>query len=524
MKSKNAKKKIQVTAILIACFASVVLFQNFSPPVASEIVFVGYSTDKISEIGTASGRLDKVGLQLVVNPDNDKNRNVTRIVLEKGRVYNNQIVIKHSNVVLDCNHAILDGGGKLDSGIHITGALNSEQRRTIKNVIVRNCIFRNYANGIRIENSLTTSGLRNPNLSSAVALTNWIDSIQNSEERIVERNSIRDQSPRNISIENVKIENTGLGIYVGPYVNGVVITDSTVTRTTIGAHLSYGSQKTRIQRSVFSENGLRGTPGSDREAIVMDSSSHNVISHNVFANNFGAAIRTYKNCGEAAPNLKGVKEKAGKTREEGADFNLITNNSFYLTNSFYKKHQQENYQAISIAARQSRNSLGWMCSDGFYYVESNKAKVFGNKEKRMIIKDKEGKFNYAKLESVVDSFGKAYEASSLKAYARDYSRSNIVTNNSFRNYGTAAISIQDDQNKITNNMFKQPGNVSGFIVVGSRTRNKIDDPIIKNKVEDNCVDGAPINPSLIHGSDSSNNIVSSNKCGYVFTKLQTRTP
>lgn len=96
---------------------------------------------------------------------------------------------------------------------------------------------------------------------------------------------------RDIRIERVGIENVEQwGIYVGQNSRGIRIDDVHIDRAYGGIYLEAGSRSTLIRNA-------RITNSTDREAVAVDSSSHNVIEGSYFAGN-GNAINIYKNCGE----------------------------------------------------------------------------------------------------------------------------------------------------------------------------------------------------------------------------------
>ena len=66
------------------------------------------------------------------------------------------IVIIRSNLVLDCNNAVLDGGTTTSSGITI-------MQTATKNLVIKNCNVTNYENAIKTVSNLTGSSILNSN-------------------------------------------------------------------------------------------------------------------------------------------------------------------------------------------------------------------------------------------------------------------------------------------------------------------------------------------------------------------------
>lgn len=488
----------------------------------AKTIEVGYSRHKASAKESQNVALlaGKSGNALYVDPKRSGEQVV--VLLEAGKTYTSTFTIRHSNVVFDCNHATLDGQGNSGVAILITGELGNGHRRQIKNIKIQNCLIKNYGTGVRIENVLRGPGVSNP---EDPAIPNWFEHVTSSPERIALRESYRQASPKNIVLSNIRADGIkNHGIYIGPFMKDVLIENVTLADSQTGVHISNGSTGTRVLKSWFLRNGLRSSsPEADpkpyttyREAIVIDGSSRNVISHNIFQNNYGKAIATYKNCGEATENSKQVLEKMGKTREESSDFNTIANNYFYLSDSFYLKNKNKRFRAIEIASRQDRLALQWMCSDGFYYIEENvnKSQVYGSATERLIVHDKNGKFNFNNLESI-----DGHNRSVLSGYARDYSKRNLIFNNKFKNFEVGAVTIMDDHNIVQNNYFKK--SIPGLIVIGSKYRGLVADPVHGNKSVGNCAGSKKKSPLLyfIGASSKENNNIPPDSCSHEPFKL-----
>lgn len=332
--------------------------------------------------------------------------------------FRGQIIINRSNVILDCQGRMLQGEQQ-----HPSIQINSPSNKPIENITIKNCRFSQHQNtAIHIQNNTAQSTGIHPQYSQ--------ERIQNINSRIAKicklapktkrpqlRQCIRTHSPKSINIINNYFENNQIAIYIAPYIQGINILNNQFNSNTIAIHLSHDSHATVIQSNHFLHNGRRlpsSTAKTYRETIAIDGSSYNHISGNTFMNNYGVAVRTYKNCGE----------HQSKTREEGANHNIIENNLFELSRDFAEEHSTSQIErvffAVSIASRQSLNSAQWACSDGY-----------------------------------------VYEHKSLKI-ANDQSIHNIISHNQFKHY-SHAIRIQDSANTIKNNKFL----TASTIILGS---------------------------------------------------------
>lgn len=376
------------------------------------------------------------------------------VQLTKGQTYTGQVLIDHSNVVFDCNHALIKGDGNpsapLGVGITIQGPTNKQ----LKNITIKNCMvtgFQDY--GATVYNSFNNGVGIKPTFSQATidqinqtTITNTGCAANSNPDRLYVRDCVRSVSPENILIDNSYFYSNGHGINIKQYVSGVVVKNSTMNNNVIGMHISYSSAKTYVLDSIFQGNGYR-TDGTYREAIAMDSTQQNYIAGNSFGNNYGTGIRMYKNCGE----------NQGNTREDHTSYNTIINNDFYLTNSFTSNDTDTDwnqyFKAISVADRQSRAASQWDCSDGYYYVNGS------------------------------------------VQVARDYSKYNSIKTNTFRNF-RMPIRIQDNSNTLENNVFLNSNGITVMpkVSIGSifRSDTSINDPVVGNVVSGNQTEGTTV--------------------------------
>lgn len=142
----------------------------------------------------------------------------------------------------------------------------------------------------------------------------------------------------NITFEDLVIQDTGLGIYLGTFSDNVNINRVQVDNSSrIAIYSEAGSHNVRITNSIISNN-------NSREAIAIDSTYDSEVSNTVFLNNREGGINLYQNCGE----LKGIV--CPVIRSTPSNNNRIIGNTFINTG----------VSGVHVASRQGRNhSLGW---------------------------------------------------------------------------------------------------------------------------------------------------------------------
>lgn len=142
----------------------------------------------------------------------------------------------------------------------------------------------------------------------------------------------------NITFEDLKIQDTGLGIYLGTFSDTVNINRVHVDNSSrIAIYSEAGSHNVRITNSIISNNNTR-------EAIAIDSTYDSEVSNTVFLNNREGGINLYQNCGE----LKGIV--CPVVRSTPSNNNRIIDNTFVNTG----------VSGVHVASRQGRNhAAGW---------------------------------------------------------------------------------------------------------------------------------------------------------------------
>ena len=142
----------------------------------------------------------------------------------------------------------------------------------------------------------------------------------------------------NITFEDLLIQDTGLGIYLGTFSDNININRVHVDNSSrIAIYSEAGSHNVRITNSIISNNNTR-------EAIAIDSTYDSEVSNTVFLNNREGGINLYQNCGE----LKGIV--CPVIRSTPSNNNRIIGNTFVNTG----------VSGVHVASRQGRNhSLGW---------------------------------------------------------------------------------------------------------------------------------------------------------------------
>lgn len=199
--------------------------------------------------------------------------------------------VRKPNVLLDCGGLVFDGSAGPE-GAALPRAIDFDKAVAppIHDVVLRNCEFRNYAQGI-----VAAGG------------------------GIAEHKGLA-----NITLQNIVLRNIdGGAVKIGAHNRDNLLERVEITRARLyGVYLEAYSSRTTIRNSRFIDNGWSASEAG-REAIAIDASSHNVITGSFFKNNKYAGIALYKNCGEPA---KGSATPILRT--QGANYNTIERNEF----------------------------------------------------------------------------------------------------------------------------------------------------------------------------------------------------
>jgi hypothetical protein len=235
-------------------------------------------------------------------------------------------IFDRSERTLDCNNGIIDHGWgrtSLPNGTATTQetripAVRFYDDRSLDDITVRNCTIRG-TNHIGIQATRFFGGEFGP------------DGVLDEGEALPVGHS-------NIVFEDLKIEDTGLGIYLGTYSENVGISRVHVDNSQrIAIYSEAGSHGVRIRDSIITNNNTR-------EAIAIDSTYNSEVSNTLFVNNREGGINLYQNCGELKGGVCPV------LRSTPSNNNRITNNTFVNTG----------VSGVHVASRQGRNhSLGW---------------------------------------------------------------------------------------------------------------------------------------------------------------------
>jgi len=243
-----------------------------------------------------------------------------------GDAINFSAIFDESNRTLDCKGGSIDHGWSSQSDSTITPSHRGRQMpfvrlfddRSLSNINVQNCTMRGtFHAGIQMTRffggQLGGDGVLGPNEPLPVG-------------------------HHDIKIENVRIEGTQVGIYLGNFSEDIDIDNVEIDGTErIAIYSEAGSHKVRITNSTISNN-------LTREAIAIDSTYDSEISNTRFINNREGGINVYQNCGE----IKGIV--CPVVRSTPPNNNRIVDNTF-INNGI---------TGIQIASRQGRNhSLGW---------------------------------------------------------------------------------------------------------------------------------------------------------------------
>lgn len=324
------------------------------------------------------------------------------------------LTAKSIRFVLDSSHSSLDCQGATlttmadDESTASAITIQPKTDAAIEDIAVANCHVTGYGHALHIRQ------FSNPN--------------QRYQRGLIAPSANRALAPRDIRIINVSSLNSiNSGIFVGDHVQKVSFDSIRVQNAgTVGLYLEFGSRDNVIKNSVFIGNGFR-TFKPNREAIAVDSSSHNRLVNNTFIHNGAGSILLYRNCFEHADDAS--RSNHFKRTESSRD-NVIMNNTF-----------RDEPVGIWIASRQSRNLKGFEC--GAYLIKQTL----------------------------------------LASYHLDSAKDNTIANNRFEQVEQGII-VEDDGTHISGNSFAD--DVAMPITVGSEIREDSEaGAVINTQIENN---------------------------------------
>jgi len=237
-------------------------------------------------------------------------------------------IFDRSEKTLDCNNGIIDHGwgrtslpnGKATTEVTRIPAVRFYDDRSLSDITVRNCTIRG-TNHIGIQATRFYGGEFGGN-------------------GILDEGESLPIGHKNIVFEDLKIEDTGLGIYIGTYSQNVDINRVHVDNSQrIAIYSEAGSHGVRIRNSIITNNNTR-------EAIAIDSTYDSEVSNTLFVNNREGGINLYQNCGELKGNVCPV------LRTTPSNNNRIINNTFVNTG----------VSGVNVASRQGRNHASGWCA------------------------------------------------------------------------------------------------------------------------------------------------------------------
>lgn len=299
--------------------------------------------------------------------------------------------------------------------------------QTLHNIWVHSCHFKNYkSTGIVLENKYNRT---NPN---DIAYYNSILLPLHERDLFDELTSdgpvqaIRDQSPKNILLENLSFDNIGsTAIYVHNGITSLDVNDVRISYAGTGFYFDSNRDNT-VRNSCLIRVGYRkqNMKAVGSQGISLDSAARNHIGSNLFFENYMGGVLLFKNCWESSNYQEMYLDKiaSGKEpprplaqypRRQRAEFNTIENNVFVGSSN-----------AVGLARRQ------WspMAYDPKKPHCGDKPVMEGERSKRV------GGTTVTERINII----------------RDYANNNIVRNNQFINVNTA-IYLGDSNNLISGN-------------------------------------------------------------------------
>jgi len=238
-------------------------------------------------------------------------------------------IFESSNKTLDCAGGTIDHGWSSRSADIIEPTLRGRQMpfvrfyddRSLNDITIRNCTMRG-------------------TFHAGIQMTRFFGGQLGGDGKLDDTEALP-VGHKSITLEDINIEGTQVGIYLGNFSEDININRVHIDGTKrIAIYSEAGSHKVKITNSIISNN-------QTREAVAIDSTYNSEISNTRFLNNREGGINVYQNCGELKGSVCPV------VRPTPPNGNKITNNVF-INNGI---------TGVQIASRQGRNhALGWCSS------------------------------------------------------------------------------------------------------------------------------------------------------------------
>lgn len=323
------------------------------------------------------------------------------------------------------------------------------QDPVVEDITIRNCRVRAFYQGIRVERTLRRERRDDGTCGTVDERTYYTgyvpppagQQLDYDVEFGLGREALYQYQAKHVRIIDSVTESNGhTGIYLMPYVQFVSIENTVMANNgAVGLYLSHETRYNRVLGSTVSGNGFGSAsppvaydfPGAEqelqkkeREGIAIDSSAHNVFSHNDITGNYRGGVMLYKNCGEDHS-----AEKPSVIRKQHSDYNLFVHNTIAHHTEREGEESGDTGYGIWLAMRQG---VSWAdCRDP-----------------------------------------KATTASG--EYNHDYANFNTITFNRFENNWTS-LQVSDDYNNIIGNEFRGPTKYDMHI--GNNFRRELQFPV-----------------------------------------------
>jgi len=217
-----------------------------------------------------------------------------------------------SGLVLDCQGATVRG----ELLILSHQAADSGTWERPERITVRNCVIEG---GVRV---------------SGMAINGEAPLLRDSSRSLSHTERAQNAAPRDIVLENLSIRTPGnIPLYVSPGVTRLTLRNSTITGRTRSVAIYLDTESAQ---NTISGNTIDAELG--REAIAVDGSAANVISHNLIRTRSArpGGVFLYRNCGEG-----------GTIRHQTPHSNAIVGNEFFVAPAIWVASRNGNRRYCS---------------------------------------------------------------------------------------------------------------------------------------------------------------------------------